>query len=64
MITTVVVKDLWNKDRLGDQHQRDEGLSGKGERRRSTSKAFTEKDERISEVERGAPHRERDEKEK
>jgi hypothetical protein len=51
--TTVDVKDLWSKDRLGDQHQKDERLSGKGEGRRSTSKAFAEKNERISEVKKG-----------
>jgi hypothetical protein len=48
------VKDLWNKDRLGDQHQKVmKDCQGKERGRRSTSEAFTEKNERISEVERG-----------
>ena len=57
------MKDLWNKDRLGDQHQKIEGLSGKGEGRRSTSKAFAEKNEKIREVQRGrAAPKKREEK--
>lgn len=36
-------EDLWDKERIGDQHQKDKGLSGEGEEGRSTSKASTER---------------------
>lgn len=36
-------EDLGDKERIGDQHQKDEGLSGEGEEGRSTSKASTER---------------------
>jgi hypothetical protein len=51
--TAVDVEALLNKDRLGDQHQKDKRLSGQEEEGRSTSKASGEKNEEIGEVKKG-----------
>jgi hypothetical protein len=60
--TIPVVKDLWNKDWLGDQHQKDEGLSGKEGEDGQRLKLSLRRTKRLVRSKGGAPHREGGEK--